>query len=549
MPDTEQLLRGTRDRIVPPDDVLGGLERRRRHHENVKRLGAAAVALVIALVGLGGWFALGRDPAPRLGDRSEDRSEQLGIFAPVGGRILYVNEGFDHGYEPGIWAVDPDGPGDTERGARVADDVVSTLVGLDVGDAEPLGWSGDGTELLMLRTVDGSGQYLSVLHADGSETRLNPEPMAFEGAAISSDGTRVAYASGGLYVVGADGGVPVRIAKAAGSPTFSPDGARVAYLVDGYDEQHVWVANADGTGAHEILADEPIVLAGATGLQWSPAGDLLAIELDQGEDGRRPGIYTFAPDGSDLTWAVDGGVAPFWSPDGSRIAFTIPCDEHPDRRCAKGSELRTRWAPAVGDPQAGLAIVNMGNLSFQAFGFAASGPWHPLHGWVGDGALPPASEGEVFDRIAQGESVIGWPTTGRNHGGIYSFDGSTCGVVPGSSCSMSPEGAWMHNGYGSGAVNIYLQVLPEAASGGEGAAVPFLGHVGRYRRIDDRREGWVVDLAGSTIFIRLRAEPGASRADIADAHAIVDSMRVEPMDSYLGFRIVFILTNNDWDSG
>ena len=131
MPDTKQLLRETRDRIAPPPDVLGGLERRRRHKENVKRVAAAAVAIVVALVGLGGWFVLDRDTAPRPADRSGD----LGIFAPVAGRIVYENDGCEVGYDPGIWAVDPYGPSDTKEGAGVADDVASTLVRLDIEDA------------------------------------------------------------------------------------------------------------------------------------------------------------------------------------------------------------------------------------------------------------------------------------------------------------------------------------------------------------------------------------------------------------------------------
>jgi hypothetical protein len=352
-----------------------------------------------------------------------------------------------------------------------------------------------------------------------------------------------------LYAVDVDGGAPVRIAEGADSPTSSPDGMRIAYLVDGDDGQQVWVANADGTEAHEILGNEGNAVEGASGLQWSPTGDLLAITLNLGEAGGRPGIYTFAPDGSVLKQVVDGGIAPFWSPDGSQIAFTIPCDAQPDRWCEEGSELRTSWDPQPGDPRSGLAIANVANGSFGVFGFAASGPWHPLHGWVGDGVVAPVSDGEVLDRVAQGEVVNGWPDTSRNHGGIYSFDGSTCGSEPGSYCNMTPTGAWMHNGYGSGAVDIWLQVLPEGSVTGQGTAIAVAGHAGIYRRIDDRRERWTVDIAEATISIRLKAEPGASPSDLADARAIIASMRAEPQDNYLGFRLVFILANNQWDSG
>ncbi|HXJ64126.1 MAG TPA: hypothetical protein VNN79_10260, partial [Actinomycetota bacterium] len=46
-------------------DVLGGLERRRRHQENVKRASAATLAIAVAIVGLAGWLFLDHDAAPR----------------------------------------------------------------------------------------------------------------------------------------------------------------------------------------------------------------------------------------------------------------------------------------------------------------------------------------------------------------------------------------------------------------------------------------------------------------------------------------------------
>ena len=75
------------------------------------------------------------------------------------------------------------------------------------------------------------------------------------------------------------------------------------------------------------------------------------------------------------------------------------------------------------------------------------------------------------------------------------------------------------------------------------------GHDGFYRRVDDRRERWMVDIEGEPVGIQLTAKPGTSRADLAEAHAIIDSMRTEPADYGLGFRLVFTLTSSDWDSG
>lgn len=49
--------------------------------------------------------------------------------------------------------------------------------------------------------------------------------------------------------------------------------------------------------------------------------------------------------------------------------------------------------------------------------------------------------------------------------------------------------------------------------------------------------------------MRLTADPGASEASLAEAHAIIDSMRMEPWDNRLGFRLVFTITTDDWDPG
>ncbi len=376
MPETKQILRDTRDRIAPPPDVLRGLERRRRHKENANRVAAAVLGIAVALVAVGGWFVLGRDTEPRIADRSAE----LGIFAPVAGRILYENEAEvgDLGYDLGLWALDPNGPSDTAAGPSVADDVASTLVpfpldpqGFDYVTA--IAWSRDGTELLFKRTHDNLflKEYLYILHADGSETRLNSEPMYFAnpGATISPDGERVVFAAQadhlGLYVIDAEGGRPTPLPYPAyglpDSPTFSPDGSQIAYLVYGDDfagaphEYHVWVADADGSDAHEILVDDETRFS-CGGLQWSPAGDRLACtEGGSDRNGDVDSIYTFAPDGSDFTRVIDGGASPYWSPDGTQIAFT-----------------RTEHGAS-----AGLAIADADGSNLREFGFAASGPWHP----------------------------------------------------------------------------------------------------------------------------------------------------------------------------
>ena len=292
-------------------------------------------------------------------------SEDLGIFAPAAGRIVVSGDEVE-GLGSGLWAIDPNGP---------TDELPSTLIPLGIDGAIPLGWSSDGTELLFYRTSNDvfPDEYLFVLRADGTEIQLNDKPMVLSGAAISSDGSRVAFArqagGNGLYVVDTTGGGrPVRLVSGT-SPTFSPDGAQIAYFTlegDGEEtpvETHVWVMDSGGGNAHEILTDQAPLMGGPhSSLQWSPTGDRLVLQIDPivGGDAAVYGdsvIFTFAPDGSGFTQVITGGLSPYWSPDGSQIAYTIDC--RPDLSCSH------------------LAIAEADGSNIRGFAFAASGPWHP----------------------------------------------------------------------------------------------------------------------------------------------------------------------------
>jgi hypothetical protein len=140
--------------------------------------------------------------------------------------------------------------------------------------------------------------------------------------------------------------------------------------------------------------------------------------------------------------------------------------------------------------------------------------------------------------------VDGWPHTGENPAGTYSWDGTWCA---GPYCSTI---GWMHNGYGSGNVDIIIARRSETiTSNDEVRAVTVAGYDATYRRADALREQWIVHIEGKTVVISVNVEPGTSDGDLDEAHAIIESMRVEPMDTNLGFRLVFTLKTDDWDSG
>lgn len=302
----------------------------RRARARVALTVAASAAIVVAVIA-GGAVGLRElaapeprpaTPAPMPADEPTPPTggPTSGPFARARGWIAY-NDG------TGIWAVDPGKayPG-TFSPTRFPDDAVR-LAGPAAGD--PIAWSADGSRLLVRRPPASfryQRQTIFVLDADGTETRVTVTP-SFVGASISPDGTQVVYAALGndgsrLEVASVGGGsapVVLRSSDATlGTPAFSPDGERIAYIEGGGDHSNaLWVIDADGSNRRKVAGGD---WSHVYDLVWSPDGERLAFNC------RCPagtGVYTIRADGSGLTLvsADEGMPMPQWSPDGSQIAL------------------------------------------------------------------------------------------------------------------------------------------------------------------------------------------------------------------------------------
>ena len=106
---------------------------------------------------------------------------------------------------------------------------------------------------------------------------------------------------------------------------------------------HVVVENGETLGVGHVY-----------GLEWSPDGSRLAFSIE----GR---LYVVGVDGSGLRLVTDNGVRPYWSPDGSHIAYMRPDPE----TSGSGS----------------LEIVRLDDLQVQNFGDGGSGPWTAEMEW------------------------------------------------------------------------------------------------------------------------------------------------------------------------
>ena len=226
-------------------------------------------------------------------------------------------------------------------------------------------WTPDGTHI-----VFSSGAAISVVRTDGSDLWRLSESEHRGGIdhspSISPDGTRIAYATSRLErsdfprnfeieTSALDGSDKLRLTENAymdTSPVWSPDGSRIALLVQIYPDVvdgAFYTMAPDASDTRLVLAAESIEVQGLpdgydvlrpnlrTGPVWSPDGGKLAFiasaelrKLDESWGRLINILYAVATDGSGLTQLfprtplIQLSIShPSWSPDGSEILFGV----------------------------------------------------------------------------------------------------------------------------------------------------------------------------------------------------------------------------------
>jgi Tol biopolymer transport system component len=163
----------------------------------------------------------------------------------------------------------------------------------------------------------------------GGEGPLTTNTVDDRTPTYSPDGTKIAFVRGtgdgrDIWMMDANGANQVQRTTAAGpdlDPTWSPDGTRIAYSRQGTLSKDIYVVNADGSGSPAPLVAD--ASGDETNPAWSPDGSRIAFESQR--DGNTDIWVTTLATGSEtnLTSTAPGvnSLAPAWSPDGSRITF------------------------------------------------------------------------------------------------------------------------------------------------------------------------------------------------------------------------------------
>jgi tol-pal system beta propeller repeat protein TolB len=190
-----------------------------------------------------------------------------------------------------------------------------------------------------------SGRYIVYVDADDRGTRIaqvdlrTMRPRLFGASnrglnitpVYTKDGKNIVWASGGdspaelmLANATADDSIAVPFVGRSGfettSPSFSPDGKQVVFMSPRPLTPQLYTMNVDGTGLRLLTPVVPGKRSYRTGPDWSPKGDLIAYQQQNGDFQ----VWMIRVKDRVMTQLTNEGENedPAWAPDGRHISIT-----------------------------------------------------------------------------------------------------------------------------------------------------------------------------------------------------------------------------------
>ena len=192
-------------------------------------------------------------------------------------------------------------------------------------------WSPDGKRIAYTKFAAGQGSIVLIDVASGQRTALAPTTKALNfTSAFSPDGRTLAFARA------TEEGTDIYTAEVATgcclqrltvgrysdnlSPSYAPDGRRMAFVSTRAGLPQIYVMGADGTD-QELLAPFDYGVTGSSNApEWSPDGASVVFHRDVD---RSPQIFVLDVAGRKVRQLTSSGrnEDPTWAPDGKHVAF------------------------------------------------------------------------------------------------------------------------------------------------------------------------------------------------------------------------------------